>query len=174
MYSPNNHYWTQFSAVTASSSHSQGKYSGQWEQQALWLPKMHPGMSTWIQSHAGLCHLPYQSSSQVGWRCGNLQVLNSYWTDLVFMLHTAITALFKKPVKTQIDTKLVHETCAGHISRTTCLIALVSFVTHSPTCTAGPGVLNFHNLYIYPSLASSCLNLRQLEANWGRACVKGF
>ena len=58
------------------------------------------------------------------------------------MVLEVLTVFFKKLVKTQIDTKLVHETCAGHISRTTCLISLVSFVAHSPTCTAGPGVLN--------------------------------
>ena len=63
------------------------------------------------------------------------------------------------------DDLLLHETCAGHISRTTCLIVLVSFVSHSPTCTAEPGALNCHDFYIYPSLASSCLNLRQIEAN---------
>ena len=68
----------------------------------------------------------------------------------------------KKLDKTQIDTKLVHETCAGHISRTTCLIDLVSFVSHSPTCTAGPGALNCHD-FIYISKPS--LKLPQLEAN---------
>ena len=40
-----------------------------------------------------------------------------------------IIAVCKKLDKTQIDTKLAHETCAGHISRTTCLIALV-FLCH--------------------------------------------
>ena len=70
--------------------------------------------------------------------------------------------LFKKLVKTQIDTKLAHKTCAGHISRTTCLIALVSFVSHSPICTAGPGNLNCHD-FIYTS--KPCLKLPQLEAN---------
>ena len=74
---------------------------------------------------------------------------------------------FKKLVKIQIDTKLAHETCAGHISRTTCLIALVFFVSHSPTCTAGPSVFNFYNFFLKPFLtspASICLKLRQLEA----------
>ena len=78
-----------------------------------------------------------------------------------------LIALFKKLDKTQIDTKLVHKTCAGHISRTTCLIALVSFVSHSPTCTAGPGVLSFYNFSLKPfptSPASICLNLPQVEA----------
>ena len=79
--------------------------------------------------------------------------------------NTPLLLFAKKLDKTQIDTKLAHETCAGHISRTTCLIVLVSFVSHSPTCTAGPGALNCHDFYIYPSLASSCLNLRQIEAN---------
>ena len=81
-----------------------------------------------------------------------------------------IIALFKKLDKTQIDTKLAHETCAGHISRTTCLIALVSFVSDSPTCTAGPGVLSFYNFLFKPfptSPASICLNLPQLEARLG-------
>ena len=62
-------------------------------------------------------------------------------------LFTEYLLLFAKKLdKTQIDTKLAHETCAGHISRTTCLIALVSFVSHSPTCTAGPGALTSANL----------------------------
>ena len=81
------------------------------------------------------------------------------------MFKYKVIAVCKKLVKTQIDTKLAHETCAGHISRTTCLIALVSFVSHSPACTAEPGALNCHDLYIYPSLASSFLKLRQIEAN---------
>ena len=63
-------------------------------------------------------------------------------TVLSFGQAQDLIALFKKLVKTQIYTKLAHETCAGHISRTTCLIVLVSFVSHSPTCTAGPGGLN--------------------------------
>ena len=86
----------------------------------------------------------------------------------------SLIAVCKKLDKTQIDTKLAHETCAGNISRTNCLIAPVSFVSHSPTCTAGPGALNCYDFYIHPSLASSCLNLRQIEANWGRACEKWF
>ena len=84
--------------------------------------------------------------------------------SVLFRFNLCFIAVCKKLDKTQIDTKLAHETCAGHISRTTCLIVLVSFVSHSPACTAGPGALNCHDLYIYPSLASSCLNLRQLEA----------
>ena len=80
----------------------------------------------------------------------------------------AFTALLKKLVKTQTNTKLAHETCAGHISRMTCLIALVSFVSHSPTCTAGPGVFDFYNFFLKPFLtspASICLNLPQVEAS---------
>ena len=57
-----------------------------------------------------------------------------------------ITALYKKLVKTQIDAKSAQETCAGCISRMTCLIALISFVTHSLICTAGSGALNCHDI----------------------------
>ena len=84
--------------------------------------------------------------------------------------HSANYCAFQKTCQTQIDTKLVHENCAGHISRTTCLIALVSFVSHSPTCTAGPGALSFYNFFLKPlftSPASICLNLPQVEATWG-------
>ena len=61
-----------------------------------------------------------------------------------------IIAVCKKLDKTQIDTKLAHETCAGNISKTNCLIALVSFVSHSPTCTAGPCALNCYG-FLYTS-----------------------
>ena len=87
--------------------------------------------------------------------------------SLVLLVLVVFLLRFQKTCQTQIDTKLVHETCAGHISRTTCLIAIVSFVSHSPTCTAEPGALSFYNFFLKPFLtspASICLNLPQVEA----------
>ena len=80
------------------------------------------------------------------------------------MVDANFIAVCKKLVKTQIYTKLVHETCAGHISRTTCLISLVSFVSHSPICTAGPSVFNFYNFFLKPFLTSPSSILPQFAS----------
>ena len=78
----------------------------------------------------------------------SFQILTINYNDIDNQLQS-INVLFKKFVKTQIDTKLAHETCAGHISRMTCLIALVSFVSHSPTCTAEPCSLLIAMIFLY-------------------------
>ena len=96
-----------------------------------------------------------------------LQIMNTFLVKLKMTRGESTFCCLQKTCQTQIDTKLVHKTCAGHISRTTCLISLISFVTHSPTCTAGPSALNLYNFFLKPFLtspASICLNLSQLEA----------